>query len=110
MNVAPASATPTLFDFVDQAVVEGLRHVILLCFGMIDELECVRHHFLASSKGARESVSKILNAALQQGFVIDPNVFSQRSLDGVRAFSRDLKSFVERAQKVDGELAILGLL
>ncbi len=77
---------------------------------MIDELERVRHHFLAGSKGARESVSKILNAALQQGFIVDSNVFPQRLLHGIWAFSRELKSFVERAQKIDGELAILRVL
>ena len=73
---------------------------------MIDELKRVRHHFLSRSKTARESVAKILDAALQHCVVVDPGIFPKRSLDRIWAFSGELKSVIEGAQKLDGKLAI----
>src|SRR5687768_5449895 len=77
---------------------------------MIDELQRIGHRLLRSSERLRESLAKILDAALQQDFVIDPSIFSQRPFDGIWTFPGDLESFVERAQKIDGELAVLRIL
>jgi hypothetical protein len=54
-----------LFDrFIDQAVVERLRHVVLLGFWMVDELERIGHRFLGGSERLRESLSKVFDASL----------------------------------------------
>jgi hypothetical protein len=60
---APCS-TRALFDFGDQAVVERLRHVVLLGFRMVDELERIGHRLLGSSERLRESLAEILDASL----------------------------------------------
>ena len=88
-NSDPKAELRSFDGFVNQTIVERLRHVVLLGFGMLDELQRIGHRLFRNSQGRGESLSKVFKAALQGGIIVDSGIFSQRTLGGVCAFSRE---------------------
>src|SRR5262249_5998286 len=77
----------SLHCFVYKTVVEGLPHVELLGFRMVDKFQRVRHCSLDHLERARESTSVVFKATLQIGVIVDSGKAPQRAFGGRGIFS-----------------------
>src|SRR5262249_48601962 len=87
----------SLHRLVYKTVVEGLPHVELLGFRMVDKFQRVRHCSLDHLERGRESTSVVFKATLQISVIVDSGKAPQRAFGGSGIFFGELLSFVQRA-------------